>query len=47
VRFSAEISKNNQDSLTIGQILGTAAENTGWQQASVSPAFPNLSLAAP
>jgi len=24
------LGKNNQVSLTIGQILGTAAENTGW-----------------
>jgi hypothetical protein len=28
------LGKNNQVSLTIGQILGTAAENTGWLKGS-------------
>jgi hypothetical protein len=29
-RQNLVLGKNNQVSLTIGQILGTAAENTGW-----------------
>jgi hypothetical protein len=29
-RKNLVLGKNNQVSLTIGQILGTAAENTGW-----------------
>ena len=31
------LGKNNQVSLTIGQILGTAAENTGWLNSTSLP----------
>jgi hypothetical protein len=38
-RQNLVLGKNNQVSLTIGQILGTAAENTGWLML-----FPPLSM---
>ena len=35
-RQNLVLGKNNQVSLTIGQILGTAAENTGWLACAVT-----------
>jgi len=40
-RQNLVLGKNNQVSLTIDQILGTAAENTGWLLGPSSDLLPN------
>jgi len=42
-RQNLVLGKNNQVSLTIGQILGTAAENTGWPKRQAVETFLDLS----